>query len=130
METKGILVDTSIIIDFYRKKYKSKTPLFKLFNKNRKLYISVFTTFELLCSKSSSLESDIQKLLPYFEILDFTEKESIISAQQYKTLKIQNRIIDMIDLFIAATAQSYSLSIATLNIDHFERIENISLESL
>jgi tRNA(fMet)-specific endonuclease VapC len=33
----------------------------------------------------------------------------------------------MADLFIAATAMQYSLPLATLNVKHFERIEELQM---
>jgi len=42
-----ILLDTSILIDFYRKKDKSKTVLFQLEKDHHQLAISVLTQFEI-----------------------------------------------------------------------------------
>jgi len=48
----------------------------------------------------------------------------------YHNLKEQNRLIELADLLIAATAITNSLSLATLNTRHFENITNIELLSL
>ena len=48
MESKDVLVDTTIIIDHLRKKNKSSTIFFKLVSDNYDLHISVITLFELL----------------------------------------------------------------------------------
>jgi tRNA(fMet)-specific endonuclease VapC len=36
-------------------------------------------------------------------------------------------MIDLADIFIGATAVTYKIPIATLNIKHFERIESLEL---
>ncbi len=51
MENNGILVDTSVIIEFFRKANKEKTLLYKIFD--YKLYISAITVFELLAGATS-----------------------------------------------------------------------------
>lgn len=48
----------------------------------------------------------------------------------YKSLKPQNALIELADLLIGATAISNSLSLATLNRKHFERISDLTLINL
>ncbi|KAF0238865.1 MAG: hypothetical protein FD181_588 [Prolixibacteraceae bacterium] len=36
-------------------------------------------------------------------------------------------MIDLADILIGATAMAYEMPIATLNLKHFERIENLNL---
>ena len=43
MATQRILVDSSLVIDYFRKEKKDKAPLYELFQKNYKLYISALT---------------------------------------------------------------------------------------
>lgn len=47
METRGILVDTSIIIDYLRTPNKAKSGFISLFQKRNPLFISSITVFEL-----------------------------------------------------------------------------------
>jgi tRNA(fMet)-specific endonuclease VapC len=42
-------------------------------------------------------------------------------------LKRKRKQIDIADLFIAATALSNNLPFATLNLKHFERIDNLQI---
>lgn len=128
METQRILIDTSLIIDFFRKKNKAKAPLTHLFRQNYDLYISTLTIYELLCgAKSPQLQKDTEELLNLFQALDFGPKEAEKAALLYKQLKRQNQLIETIDLLISATALTYSLEIATLNKEHFLRIKDVNL---
>lgn len=77
METTIVCLDTSILIDFYRKKDKQKSAFFQL----------------------------------------------TITKQ----LKASNKLIEVPDIFIAATACAHKLPLATLNLKHFERIEDLKI---
>ena len=43
------------------------------------------------------------------------------------SLKMKRKQIDLADLFIAATAVAYGLSLATLNRKHFDRIDTLNI---
>ena len=44
-----------------------------------------------------------------------------------KKLKSDNRIIEFSDIFIAATAIANNMPLSTLNVKHFERIDDLEL---
>jgi tRNA(fMet)-specific endonuclease VapC len=128
MAAKGILIDSSIIIDFFRKKNKKETILYQLFQQDQSLAISVLTYYELLCgSKTRELQRDTEKILSLFKVLDFRTDEAILAAGIYRKLKKTNQLIEIIDILIAAQALGYSFKIATLNKDHFTRIPRIQI---
>jgi predicted nucleic acid-binding protein len=125
---KGILVDTTLLIDFFRKKNKKKSPLFKL-QKNHEIYVSTVSEFEFL---SGVKEENVSSLKTFFEninILPFDSKASIFASSIYKTLKAKNQLIEFRDIFIGATALTNQLPIATLNIEHFKRIDDLEIVS-
>jgi predicted nucleic acid-binding protein len=128
MAADRVLVDTSIIIEFFRKKKKDETFLHRLLNNNSILYISIITYFELLCgAKSESLLNDTMQLLELFEIIDFSESEAKKAASIFQDLKIKNSMIGLADIFIAATAIDHNLPLATLNHAHFEQVSVLQL---
>jgi predicted nucleic acid-binding protein len=49
------------------------------------------------------------------------------AIQIYQRLKSAGNLIDLPDLFIAATAIAHELPLATLNTKHFERITELIL---
>lgn len=124
MDTSGILVDSSIIIEFFRRQNKEKSFLYQLLQQNENLFISVLTIYELLCgAKSAKLRTDTEQLLDLFTFLDFSAREAVKAAELYRTLKAKNQIISILDILIAATAICFSLKIATLNVNHFQRFD-------
>lgn len=55
---------------------------------------------------------------------------SITAIDIYLDLKKKNKLIDLADLLIGATAVTFQYPIATLNRKHFERIPGISIIEL
>jgi len=127
MENRRILADTSVIIDFLRKKKKEKSWLWKI-KESYTCFMSSITLFELLSgAKTDERIEDINKITKWIESIDFNDETATIAASILRNLKEQNQIIDYRDIFIAATAKHHHLTMATLNISHFERIEGITL---
>ncbi|MCP3928276.1 MAG: type II toxin-antitoxin system VapC family toxin [Bacteroidetes bacterium] len=49
------------------------------------------------------------------------------AVEIHKDLKINNKLVEIPDLLIAATALSRGLKIATLNKKHFQRIQGLEV---
>ena len=127
MENRRLLVDTSVIIDFLRKKKKAKSWLWKI-KENYTCFMSSITLFELLSgAKKDRHFEDVDKITKWIESIDFNDEIATIAASILRNLKAQNQVIDYRNIFIAATAKHHHLTMATLNISHFERIEGITL---
>ncbi len=121
-----ICLDTSVVIDYFRKKNKSKTFLFKL-AKDYDFAISVLSKFEILVGSNEQQKEFWEKLFKIFEIIPLDQPEIEIASIVYKELKSQNKIIELPDILIGATAINHDLKLATLNKTHFERIESLML---
>jgi predicted nucleic acid-binding protein len=63
------------------------------------------------------------------KIIPFDERCSYEAVKIYKDLKVQNKLIALPDLLIAATALAHDLSLATLNVKHFERVEKLIVKT-
>jgi predicted nucleic acid-binding protein len=73
MESAGVVVDTSIFIDYLRAKDKRNTVLFKIPD-NRRIYISSVTLYELLMGATDSQKiKDVHLLTDDTIILPFDE---------------------------------------------------------
>jgi len=130
MEAATILLDTSIVIDFFRKRDKSKSILFQLAGQYR-FSISVITAFEIKIGiQTSAQQSDYDTLAQNLEILPIDHACIDEAAAIYKALKPKNALIELADLLIGASAVSNALPLATLNRKHFERIPNLTLVEL
>ncbi len=127
MEHRRILIDTSIIIEYIRKHEKSKTLFWQLLQRSDCL-ISTVTEFELYSGiKHDEDVARMDKLLSFVEILDFDSYQAQKAAEIFRALKRQNKLIEYRDIFIAASALSANLPLATLNHKHFKRIEGLTL---
>ncbi|MCI0612120.1 type II toxin-antitoxin system VapC family toxin [bacterium] len=130
MEATTILLDTSIVIDFFRKREKSKSILFQLTGQYR-FSISVITAFEIKIGIQTPVQqNDYDTLVQNLEVLPIDHACIDEAAAIYKELKPKNALIELADLLIGATAVSNTLPLATLNRKHFERIPNLTLVNL
>jgi len=113
METKVICIDTSVLIDYYRKKDKSKSLFFKLTKTYFLLTVSAITEYEIYIG-SATIEQqkfwdDLFKLIT---VLPFDSETAKDAVKIYCKLKAQNNLIDIPDIMIAATAIKNKLKFA------------------
>ena len=127
MEKQVILLDTSILIDYYRKKDKTKSYLYKLLQNYQSFAVSTITHYEIYIGADISQTGFWDSFFLNLSILPFDNKASQKAVSIYKQLKIANKLIDLPDLFIAATAITHKLPCATLNKKHFQRIAELEL---
>lgn len=128
MESSGMVVDTSIFIEFLRAKDKTKTALF-LIPDDEQIFISSVTYYELLMGASTEDKiTDIKILTEDIPVLPFNEEVAEKSAVIYHQLRKLNKMIEFRDIFIAATCLVNNLPVKTLNKKHFERIQELSVE--
>ncbi len=121
-----ILLDTSIIIDFLRRKDKGKTLLFSLSKNDDSLYISIITHTELYAGKSIWENQKAQEELEaLFSGIDMLPLETEISKKAGEIKAKYN--LNLLDAIIAATAITHNLSLATLNLKDFQKVRAVNL---
>lgn len=122
----GILIDTSVIIDFLRQPKREDTLQIDLEKSGIPLFISIVTHTECYSGKSvwekEKAKVALKVLLDGIKILPLEEK---LSHKAGKIKAYYNT--DTIDAIIAATAISHKLTLATLNTKHFEKIKGLKL---
>ncbi|MGG7662877.1 type II toxin-antitoxin system VapC family toxin [Dyadobacter sp. BHUBP1] len=127
MAKELVLVDTSILIDFFRKSDKTNSRLLKLVKEEFNYCISAITEFEIYIGTTPNQTAYWEDFLFRTQVLAFDKEIARTAVDINKALKKQSRLIGMEDLFIAATAVHYQLPLATLNVKHFERVEDLQL---
>ena len=127
MADKLILVDTSVLIDYYRKTDKSNSVWFALVRQGYKFAISTITKYEIYSGATQEQLNFWNKVLQAIEVIPFDEASVDTAVDINTTLKRKRKQIDLADLFIAATAITHGLSIATLNKKHFDRIDTLNV---
>lgn len=121
-----LLLDTSIIIDFLRRKDKENSLLFSFSQKDLRLSISIITHTELYAGKSVWEKEDaleeLEKLFSGLHLLPLQEEISVKAGE----LKAKYGV-SLLDAIIAATALIHKLDLATLNIKDFEKISGLDI---
>lgn len=74
-------------------------------------------------------QHDVQEILAWCIVLPFTSEAALAASAVYRNLKTANQLIEVRDLFIAATALTYDLPLMALNTGHFDRIDRLRLNS-
>lgn len=129
MADKKLMVDSSLIIDYFRKTDKNNARLVAHFKEYNQLYISSITEFEVL-NGAKKLHIDFWNgMVSKFTLLDFDSRAARKAAAITEQLKQKRKTIDKPDLFIAATALVHDLYFDTLNLKHFVGIDNLMLLS-
>jgi len=119
------LIDTSIIIDYLRKKDKVNSPFTTLISQNYQS-ISIITYAELYSGKSvwetPKAKIILKTLCSNLIILPLTNSIAELAG------KIKSKhCTDLADALIAATAIQHKLTLATLNIKDFSTIPHLQL---
>ena len=127
MADKIILVDTSILIDYYRKTNKANSAWVALIDKGFEFAISAITKYELYSGATQSQITFWDSILTSISVISLDENCVDTAVQINAVLKQKRKQIDLADLFIAATAMTSNLPIATLNKKHFDRIDRLSI---
>lgn len=122
-----ILLDSSILIELFRKKDKSKTLFYKIAQDNPELAISSITHYEVGIGNNRLHQEYWDSLCENLIVLPFDRICSETAISVYRVLKSNNKLIDLADLLIGATSLSHEIPIATLNKKHFERIPGLKI---
>jgi len=120
------LTETSLIIEHFRSKRKNDTVLYRLSEKYE-LYISAVTQFEFLTGAKEHQETQIRAVTDVFHILPFDSDCAEIASEISKSLRKKHLHTEFRDIFIAATAISANMPLATMNIKHFRNMEGLEI---
>ncbi len=127
MANKVILIDTSILIDYYRKTDKKNSSWFALIQQDYEFAISAISKYEIYSGATQSQLTFWDTVLQSVTIIPFDEI-CVNSAVSINTnLKRKRKQLDLADLFIAATALTHALPVATMNRKHFDRVDDLKI---
>ena len=121
------MVDTSILIDYFRKTDKANSVWITLVDRGFDFAISAVTKYEIYSRANKSQTLFWNKVLTAITVIPFDSNCVIVAVEINATLKRKRQQIDLADLFIAACAITKKIPIATLNTKHFNRINTLEL---
>lgn len=120
-----VLVDTSVIVDFLRRKEKKLTWWYQLIASND-IIVALVTHTELYAGSSVwTNQKARQELDLLFSAVDI-EPMSIDLSLRAAEIRARYRV-DLIDALIAAAALTNGFPLATLNRSHFKKIAQLKL---
>ncbi len=127
MEMQIICLDTSVLIDYFRKTNKSKSFFYELTKEYDLFAVSAITEYEIYCG--SNIEQDLfwDNFFNKIVTLPYNSEANRVTITIERDLKGKNKSIDIPDLMIAGTAIANNMKLATLNVKHFERIGGLEL---
>jgi predicted nucleic acid-binding protein len=123
------LIDTDLLIDIER---GAGTPVFEQLLGNEERAISVVTVSELLHgalratgAHRTRRRAFVEHLLGAMRAIPITEPVARIHAEIWADLAERGEVIGAHDLWIAATALTHGLGLATRNAYEFERVPGL-----
>lgn len=121
--SKGILVDTDIVIDYLRD--QARAGAFVEAHLER-MFLSVITVAEVRAGiKGKAEQEKVQQFLAAFPTLDVTRKIADIGGDwvcQYGP----SHSVQIPDALIAATASHHDLQLKTLNVKHYPMYKRLT----
>ena len=127
MAATRVLIDTSILIEHLRKQNRANSILFNIVD-SYDLYISSVVEFELYAGATDTRkQEDVREILTWCIVIPLTSDIARTAASIYRQLRATNQLVEIRDLFIAATALSRDLPLMTLNTAHFSRIDALEI---
>jgi tRNA(fMet)-specific endonuclease VapC len=128
------VLDTSVLIDIDHNTYPSSL---EILNQEDRLLVSSISVFEFwwgICNhyQGNSFVPEEKELSFYeffsaFEVVPVTFEISKLSASFSVQLKVDGHPIDLHDYYIAATAKLFNSPLVTKNIQHFNRLNQITV---
>lgn len=129
MENRLIVVDTDVIIDFFRD-ISSAADVFSKLVSLEKAAITVTSVFELYAGVEGSKRlRQIETLVQQITILPLNTIEAAMAGRIYTQLKTRGKLIGTHDILIAAICIANNLPLYTKNVAHFSEIKDIRLLS-
>lgn len=122
-----VVVDTCLLIEYFRAKDKSATRLFRLIRDGRCIGLSTVVLFEILAGADIVQRDFWREFLRHAVRLSFDERVAEIAADIFRALRQKGVRLESSDVFIAATAIANNLPLATHNRTHFEKIDGLTL---
>ena len=122
-----IVLDSSVLIELFRKKDKSKTFFYSLAKDFSGYAIPVTVHYEILVGSSEKQVTFWNNLFSDFLILPYTTAIYYTALAVKKELKTKRKSIEFTNLLIASTALHFSYPLASLNKKHFENITLLKL---
>jgi len=123
----SIVFDTSILIDFLRKKEGTKEIMQKVQDGKIKGYVSSITEGELYAGKESLNKKKQKAIVDLIKLFEKILPNNEIAKKAGEFRRDYN--VSLLDSIIAATAHIQNAKLWTTNIEDFKKIKEIEVET-
>lgn len=129
--SKSYLIDTDILIDFFKARYALNEKIKSVGLKN--CYVSEISIAELTYGALKSLHvekqlENVQKVKAHFQIIPISNVLDQYAEERLRLEQMGQRLPDF-DLLIAVTAVENNLILVTGNQKHHQRVDGILIEN-
>ena len=129
LENHLIVVDTDVVIDFFRDCSPAADVFSKLISL-KKTAVTVLTVFELYAGiEGTKRLRQIDTLIQDLIVLPLGSVEAAAAGRIYTHLKSRGRLVGTHDILIGAICAINGLPLYTKNVSHFSEIEGLRLLS-
>lgn len=128
MVSQALLLETTFLIDYERERHAAgdgPAHAFLRAHPNALLYIDHTVAGELCCGKTLTDRIAWEKFIRPFKILPRTPDVDWEYGNAFRFLQDNGMLIDTNDLWIAATALAFEVTVITRNIEHYRRIPRL-----
>lgn len=122
----GVVIDTSVLISFFRGNSKFADILTTLLKNNKALVTGLIIAELLQGIKNPKEEQKILSVIDAIPVVELTTDLWIKAGQISSSLRRKGISLPLTDVAIAVIALEYNLSILTLD-KHFEKIEQVKI---
>lgn len=122
----GVIVDTSVIIDFLKGSEKYAEEITSLLVKNRAIITGIIIAELLQGIKNPKEEQNISELMTVINTLEISTELWIKAGRLSSSLRKKGINLPLTDVAIATLALEYNLYVFTMD-KHFEQIPGVHL---
>lgn len=127
MEKQVICLDTSVLIDYFRKVIKSKSFFYELTTSYDLFAVSAITEYEIYYGSNEDQDIYWNEFFSKIVSLPYDSVANRFTTKIERELRRKRKTIDKPDLMIAGTALANNMKLATLNVKHFELVAGLEL---
>ena len=120
---RAVCLDSDVLIALLSGDSSAKEILSTI---NARFCTSAINVFEVWHGRKNT--EPVSELLGKLEVLQFTDTAARCAADMLCQLKRDGNILDLRDLFIAATCITANSSLLTFNKKHFDRLKKFNLQ--